>query len=183
MKTTWVAYQERQADLLILPLCLHLPYPKLALKGLNKIIPKDPENKNLTSNFEASITYNRQIGNIYTGSLYLGLFLLEQSQDFKPGGELPSYLVLGCFKFGCFGPASLRTPRYLCQRQQLSVADYEKLFYEEAQLDDTGSTHFANYQTGAFRLAKSLNTNNVFTKEINMTKLSWTGFPRRHHRT
>ncbi|MFR2166247.1 MAG: hydroxymethylglutaryl-CoA synthase, partial [Streptococcus salivarius] len=40
------------------------------------------------------------------------------------------------------------------KRQPLSVADYEKLFYEEAQLDDTGSTQFADYQTGAFRLTE-----------------------------
>ena len=40
------------------------------------------------------------------------------------------------------------------QRHNLSVADYEKLFYEEAQLDDTGSTRFATYQTGSFRLTE-----------------------------
>ena len=71
LKTTWAAYQERhQADFAdFAAFCLHLPYPKLALKGLNKIIPKDlnPENKeHLTNNFDASITYSRQIGNIYT---------------------------------------------------------------------------------------------------------------------
>ena len=87
LKTTWAVYQERhQADFAdFAAFCLHLPYPKLALKGLNKIIPKDlnPENKErLTNNFNASITYSRQIGNIYTGPLYLGLLsLLEQSQD------------------------------------------------------------------------------------------------------
>ena len=42
LKTTWVAYQERhQVDFAdFAAFCLHLPYPKLALKGLNKIIPK-----------------------------------------------------------------------------------------------------------------------------------------------
>ena len=40
------------------------------------------------------------------------------------------------------------------KRQHLSVTDYEKLFYEEAQLDDTGSTQFADYQTGAFHLTE-----------------------------
>ena len=169
MKTTWVAYQERhQANFAdFAAFCLHLPYPKLALKGLNKIIPKDlnPENKErLTNNFDASITYSRQIGNIYTGSLYLGLLsLLEQSQDLKAGDKI------GFFSYGSGAVSEIFSGRLVegykdllrsdrldtfAKRQQLSVTDYEKLFYEEAQLDDTGSTQFADYQTGAFRLAE-----------------------------
>ena len=169
LKTTWAAYQERhQADFAdFAAFCLHLPYPKLALKGLNKIIPKDlnPENKErLTNNFDASITYSRQIGNIYTGSLYLGLLsLLEQSQDLKAGDKI------GFFSYGSGAVSEIFSGRLVegykdllrsdrldtfAKRQHLSVADYEKLFYEEAQLDDTGSTQFADYQTGAFRLAE-----------------------------
>ena len=169
LKTTWSAYQERhQADFTdFAAFCLHLPYPKLALKGLNKIIPKDlnPENKErLTSNFEASITYSRQIGNIYTGSLYLGLLsLLEQSQDLKAGDKI------GFFSYGSGAVSEIFSGRLVegykdllrsdrldtfAKRQKLSVADYEKLFYEEAQLDDTGSTQFATYQTGPFRLTE-----------------------------
>ncbi|MFR4617756.1 MAG: hydroxymethylglutaryl-CoA synthase, partial [Streptococcus salivarius] len=169
LKTTWAAYQERhQADFAdFAAFCLHLPYPKLALKGLNKIIPKDlnPENKErLTNNFDASITYSRQIGNIYTGSLYLGLLsLLEQSQDLKAGDKI------GFFSYGSGAVSEIFSGRLVegykdllrsdrldtfAKRQQLSVTNYEKLFYEEAQLDDTGSTQFADYQTGAFRLAE-----------------------------
>ena len=154
LKTTWAAYQERhQLTLLTLQLfCLHLPYPKLALKGLNKIIPKDlnPENKErLTNNFDASITYSRQIGNIYTGSLYLGLLLcLNSHKDFKAGDKI------GFFSYGSGAVSEIFSGRLVegykdllrsdrldtfAKRQQLSVADYEKLFYEEAQLDDTGS--------------------------------------------
>ena len=169
LKTTWAAYQERhQADFAdFAAFCLHLPYPKLALKGLNKIIPKDlnPENKErLTKNFDASITYSRQIGNIYTGSLYLGLLsLLEQSQDLKAGDKI------GFFSYGSGAVSEIFSGRLVegykdllrsdrldtfAKRQPLSVADYEKLFYEETQLDDTGSTQFTDYQTGAFRLTE-----------------------------
>ena len=43
LKTTWAAYQERhQADFAdFAAFCLHLPYPKLALKGLIKSFQKD----------------------------------------------------------------------------------------------------------------------------------------------
>ena len=179
VRPTWAAYQERhQADFAdFAAFCLHLPYPKLALKGLNKIIPKDlnPENKvRLTNNFDASITYSRQIGNIYTGSLYLGLLsLLEQSQDLKAGDKI------GFFSYGSGAVSEIFSGRLVegykdllrsdrldifAKRQHLSVSDYEKLFYEEAQLDDTGSTQFADYQTGAFRLAEISETPTLSTK-------------------
>ena len=166
--TVFGSLERHQADFAdFAAFCLHLPYPKLALKGLNKIIPKDlnPENKErLTNNFDASITYSRQIGNIYTGSLYLGLLsLLEQSQDLKAGDKI------GFFSYGSGAVSEIFSGRLVegykdllrsdrldifAKRQHLSVSDYEKLFYEEAQLDDTGSTQFADYQTGAFRLAE-----------------------------
>ena len=169
LKTTWSAYQERhQTDFAdFAAFCLHLPYPKLALKGLNKIIPKElnsEKKERLTSNFEASITYSRQIGNIYTGSLYLGLLsLLEQSQDLKAGDKIGffsygsgavSEIFSGCLVEGYMDMLHSNRLDTFANRKKLSVADYEKLFYEEAQLDDTGSTQFAEYQTGAFRLAE-----------------------------
>ena len=89
--------------------------------------------------------------------------LLEQSQDLKAGDKI------GFFSYGSGAVSEIFSGRLVegykdllrsdrldtfAKRQQLSVADYEKLFYEEAQLDDTGSTQFADYQTGAFRLAE-----------------------------
>ncbi len=76
LKTTWAEYQKRhEAELSdFAAFCFHLPYPKLALKGLNKIMPKDMDNQaknQLTDNFDLSIQYSRQVGNIYTGSYIL----------------------------------------------------------------------------------------------------------------
>jgi len=55
--------------------CLHIPYVKLAYKALYDIlqIPLSAMNR-----FLDSVKYNQQVGNIYTGSLYLHLIgLLE----------------------------------------------------------------------------------------------------------
>lgn len=167
LKTTWKEYQDRHETNLadFSAFCLHLPFPKLALKGLNKLIDKsitEEKKAELQDNFDASITYSRKIGNIYTGSLYLGLLsLLENSQSLKAGDKI------GLFSYGSGAVSEifsmslvddyqtmLETNRHelLAQRTILSVADYEKLFYEEAKLDDTGTASFPAYKTGDFRL-------------------------------
>lgn len=169
LKTTWAEYQKRNnADLKdFSAVCLHLPFPKLALKGLNKLMSKDlpEENKaQLFGNFERSIVYSRKVGNIYTGSLYLGLLsLLENSDTLKAGDKI------GLFSYGSGAVSEifsvtlvdgyqkmLKTSRLseLDKRQPLSVADYEKLFYEEAILDENGTATFTNYETGRFRLKR-----------------------------
>lgn len=168
LKTTWEEYQQRNQSGLedFSAFCLHLPFPKLALKGLQKLMTRDlPKEKQaeLVANFESSITYSRQVGNIYTGSLYLGLLsLLETSRTLKAGDRIALFsygsgavseifsvtLVSGYEKM-------LETNRLdsLTQRIPLSVTDYEKLFYQELVLDQEGSTSFEAYKTGAFRLS------------------------------
>lgn len=169
LKTTWSVYQNRyQANLNDYAAFLfHLPYPKLALKGLNKIMDKSLEQETkdrLTENFEQSITYSRQVGNIYTGSLYLGLLsLLENTTTLKAGDKI------GFFSYGSGAVSEifsgnlvegyekmLRSDRLanLKTRTKLSVANYEKLFYEDVKLDESGSAIFDDYQTGPFYLDK-----------------------------
>lgn len=182
LKTTWTEYQKRNdTDLKeFAAVCLHLPFPKLALKGLNKLMTKElpEENKaQLLANFERSIVYSRKVGNIYTGSLYLGLLsLLENSETLKAGDKI------GLFSYGSGavsemfsatlvdGYRKMLNPSRLSEldeRQPLSVADYEKLFYEEALLDENGTTTFANYETGNFRLTGIEQHQRIYTKNDN----------------
>ncbi|MBM7643120.1 hydroxymethylglutaryl-CoA synthase [Streptococcus loxodontisalivarius] len=167
LKTTWAEYQRREETDLsdFAAFCFHLPFPKLALKGLNKIMDKsldDSVKTRLKDNFDQSITYSRQVGNIYTGSLYLGLLsLLENSQTLKAGDKI------GLFSYGSGAVCEifsvnlvkgfekmLRNDRKkdLENRQVISVDQYEQLFYEEAHLDQDGNATFADYKTGAFYL-------------------------------
>ncbi|MTV69545.1 hydroxymethylglutaryl-CoA synthase, partial [Streptococcus pneumoniae] len=110
----------------------------------------------LQKHFDESIIYSQKVGNIYTGSLFLGLLsLLENSDSLKAGDKiaLNSYgsgavseffsveLVEGFEK-------QLRKNRLdlLDQRQALSVADYERFFFEEANLDESGSATMSGYE-------------------------------------
>lgn len=182
LKTTWVEYKNRNQVHLtdFAAICLHLPYPKLALKGLNKIIDKDcPEHvkQKLNYNFDAAITYSRQIGNIYTGSLYLGLLsLLENSSSLKAGDKIALFsygsgavsemfsatLIEGYEKM-------LQTDRskLFKERIPLTVKEYEKIFYEEAQIDDNGNAEITQYKTKDFTLAEIKSHQRIYERVAN----------------
>ncbi len=169
LKTTWTEYQKRHKLALkdFAAYCFHLPYPKLALKGLNKIMDKSlpqEQQDQLRKNFEASILYSQKVGNIYTGSLFLGLLsLLENSNNLKAGDRIALFgygsgavseifsanLVEGYEKH-----LSQTRLEELDQRRALSIADYERIFFEEAKLDAEGNASFSGYEEQSFALAE-----------------------------
>ena len=169
LKTTWDEYQKRHKLSLkdFAAYCFHLPYPKLALKGLNKIMDKSlpqEQQDQLRKNFEASILYSQKVGNIYTGSLFLGLLsLLENSDKLKAGDKI------ALFSYGSGAVAEIFSaslvPGYekqlsrtrleeLDQRQALSVEEYEHIFFAEAELDAEGNASFSGYEEQSFALAE-----------------------------
>ncbi|MCO4525243.1 hydroxymethylglutaryl-CoA synthase [Streptococcus infantarius subsp. infantarius] len=167
LKTTWAEFQKRFNTSLadFSAFCFHLPFPKLALKGFNKVMDKNlPEDfkEKLKENFESTILYSKEVGNIYTGSLYLGLLsLLENSKNLVAGDQI------ALFSYGSGAVAEifsatlvdgfkdmLQTNRLetLKNRIRLSVEDYEKLFFEEAAIDSEGNANIPEYKTGVFTL-------------------------------
>ena len=166
LKTTWAEYQKRTGLTLtdFASVCFHLPYPKLALKGLKKILDKsvsEEKKDQLQYNFDQSILYSQRVGNIYTGSLFLGLLsLLENHPQLKAGDRI------ALFSYGSGAVSEIFSANLvpgfeqlldhkrmdkLDQRTVLSVADYERLFYEEVDLDSSGNQVFepATLQTYA----------------------------------
>lgn len=165
--TTWAEHQRRFSSQLedLAAFCFHIPFPKLALKGLNSLMAEDTSDQvaeRLRDNFGHSIAYNRQVGNIYTGSLYLSLLsLLHHSQTLAAGDKI------GLFSYGSGAVCELFTLTLvegfdqhlgdsyqpeLDSRLALSVADYEQVFYEELLLDETGSVQAPTYATSGFAL-------------------------------
>ena len=166
LKTTWAEYQKRTGLALtdFAAVCFHLPYPKLALKGLKKILDKSvPEEKKdqLQYNFDQSILYSQRVGNIYTGSLFLGLLSLLENQPQLKAGDRIALFSYGSGAVSEIFSANLvpgfeqlldhKRMEKLDQRTVLSVADYERLFYEEVDLDPSGNQVFepATHQTFA----------------------------------
>ena len=166
LKTTWAEYQKRTGLTLtdFASVCFHLPYPKLALKGLIKILDKslsEEKKDQLQYNFDQSILYSQRVGNIYTGSLFLGLLSLLENQPQLKAGDRIALFSYGSGAVSEIFSANLvpgfeqlldhKRMEKLDQRTVLSVADYERLFYEEVDLDPSGNQVFepATHQTFA----------------------------------
>ena len=169
LKTTWAEYQKRNQVSLkdFAAVCFHLPYPKLALKGMKKIMDKSlpiEQQEQLQANFEQSILYSQKVGNIYTGSLFLGLLsLLENSTTLKAGDRIAlfsygsgavSEIFSGQLVAGFKQQLETNRMEKLDSRTPLSILDYEKVFFEEAKLDENGSANFTGYENQDFALAE-----------------------------
>ena len=130
---------------------------------MDKSLPQEQQDQ-LRKNFEASILYSQKVGNIYTGSLFLGLLsLLENSDKLKAGDKI------ALFSYGSGAVAEIFSvflvPGYekqlsqtrlkeLDQRQALSVEEYEHIFFAEAELDAEGNASFSGYEEQSFALAE-----------------------------
>jgi hydroxymethylglutaryl-CoA synthase len=126
----------------------HIPYTKMGKKALLANIAEETpiEQERLLERYEESIVYSRRIGNLYTGSLYLGLIsLLENSKALKAGDQI------GLFSYGSGAVAEfftgelvsgyadhLRKAEHLAlldSRHQLAIAEYEKMFTETLDIN------------------------------------------------
>lgn len=179
LKTTWLEYQKRYQLTLddFAAVCFHLPYPKLALKGLKKIMDKSlPQEKKdlLQKHFDQSILYSQKVGNIYTGSLFLGLLsLLENTDSLKAGDKIALYsygsgavaeFFSGELVEGYEAYLDKDRLNKLNQRTALSVADYEKVFFEGVDLDETNSAQFAGFENQDFALVEILDHQRRYSK-------------------
>ncbi|CAM3230781.1 hydroxymethylglutaryl-CoA synthase [Streptobacillus ratti] len=153
------AYSEysRLNDVDFRAICLHVPYTKMAYKGLNSIT----NDEKLLKEFEASVIYNKRIGNIYTGSLYLSMLsLILNSKNIKPGDKI------GMFSYGSGAVAEFFSvtlaEKYkeslnkenieykINSRKRYSVKEYEDIFFEDINLDETGSIDLGNIDDDAY---------------------------------
>ncbi|WP_042224787.1 hydroxymethylglutaryl-CoA synthase [Oceanobacillus manasiensis] len=132
-------------------ICFHLPYTKMGQKALKPLLPETDEatQKRLLENNEAGKTYNKRIGNIYTGSLYLSLLsLLEKQENLQEGARIGLFSygsgAVGEFFTGILQPGfkdalqPVRHKEILDSRKEISVAEYESWFNNTLPTD--GST-------------------------------------------
>lgn len=167
LTTTWTEYQNRFKTSLsdFKAFCFHIPFPKLALKGLKEMMANGVSSEHeetLLKSFQDSVTYNRQVGNIYTGSLYLSfLSLLENNSDLVAGDKIGFFsygsgavceIFQGSLVDGFKKQLASHRSKSLANRKALSIEDYEHLFFEEIKIDHEGNANLNTYHTGAFAL-------------------------------
>lgn len=152
-ETIWAEYQRKFNQPLesFTALCFHLPYTKMGKKALDLIIESAPvaDQERLLENYRLSTLYSRNIGNIYTGSLYLSLIsLLDHQSQLKAGNKI-GFFSYGSGAVGEFFSGHLQEgfkehivtsqhQNLLANRTKLSIADYETRFKQELPKD--GST-------------------------------------------
>lgn len=140
---TWARYQELTQRTLVdfRALAFHLPFTKMGKKALEALLAKqtDGDHELLRRQLTASQMLGRQVGNLYTGSLYLALLsLLQNSTELQAGdriglfsygsgaqGEFYSGVLVEGYEKMIDGAAMMAL---LANRRRVSVGDYEHLF-------------------------------------------------------
>lgn len=149
---SWNEYAKRENKSLadFESLCFHVPFTKMGKKALESIIDDADETtqERLRAGYEDAVYYNRYVGNIYTGSLYLSLISLLENH------ELSSGQTIGLFSYGSGSVGEFFSATVvdgyqnhldieshqsaLKQRQEVSVEDYETFFkrFDELEFDE-----------------------------------------------
>lgn len=113
-------------------ICFHLPYTKMGMKALREILDQgsQADRERLVAHYQTSTTYNKIVGNIYTGSLYLSLLsLLELSDDLKAGDKI------GLFSYGSGAVGEFFAGRLQEGfREALAIAEHKALFADRKEL-------------------------------------------------
>ena len=182
LTTTWNRYLEKNNKQLsdFDAICLHLPYPKLGLKGLNTLLETESDEaikEKLSARFNESILYSQRVGNIYTGSLFLGLLsLLENSTNLNPGDKIALY------SYGSGAVAEIFSmtlvPGYEKQlkqnrfeefnsRTRISVEEYEAMFFRDTTVDSEGNLDISDIKDDSkFVLEKIENHKRIYKKQF-----------------
>lgn len=130
-------------------ICCHMPYAKLGQKALlSQDVPQT-----ILERYEYSKYYNKFIGNIYTGSLFLSLIsLLESDESLQPNNRI-GFFAYGSGATGEFFTGVLQ-PNYkqnlnqeihqnlMKNRTKLTIDEYEALYTDQEIILNTKKHRF-----------------------------------------
>ncbi|WP_261811070.1 hydroxymethylglutaryl-CoA synthase [Levilactobacillus humaensis] len=178
-KRVWRGYQD-QTDLTIADFSafvFHLPFTKMGRKGLRQILPSATEahQAELTASFEASQADNRNVGNLYTGALYLSLLSLLRHQTMAAGeriglfsygsgaeGEFFSGTVQAGYQQGFDSTA---IDQLLDQRQRVTVTEYEEIFMQRLSSDGSDAQLAVGNDPAEYRLTGRQGEQRLYQKQ------------------
>lgn len=149
-------------------IAFHLPFTKMGKKALEAVLGErdDQTAWRLRKALLASQNYSRRVGNLYTGSLYLGLMsLLQNDPDLKAGERI------GLFSYGSGAEgefySGILQPGYqeqlsnvagdLSERQLISIAAYEQQFNDQLGMNKADVEYDISADTARFVLAGQKN--------------------------
>ena len=146
-------------------LLYHLPFVKMGFKANQLAIEGQTEAtaERLATNFTASAQYSREVGNIYTASLYLSLLSLLENGALTPGA------LIGLFSYGSGAMGEFYAgevvagyekvldrradEKMIARRQKLTVTEYEEIFNEALKLPQDNLELKSDEETGYWYFA------------------------------
>ncbi|MGM9903067.1 hydroxymethylglutaryl-CoA synthase [Enterococcus sp. 10A9_DIV0425] len=150
-------------------LSFHIPYTKMGKKALQSVIDEADgvTQERLLARYEEAIVYSRRIGNLYTGSLYLGLIsLLENSEILKAGDRI------GLFSYGSGAVSEFFTgyleenyqeflfkedhQEMLDSRKELTVDEYEEVFNEKLPEHGASAEYTSDVPFSIYKVADNI---------------------------
>lgn len=173
----WQRYQQITGHQLadFAALTFHLPFTKMGKKALEGLLQADQSAvaENLRSQLTASQIYSRKVGNLYTGSLYLGLMSLLQNGTVNAGDRI------GLFSYGSGAEGEFYTgivqPQFkkylndvaddLEARQQVSVGQYEQEFNAQLGLNQADIAFDLSNDHETFVLAGQKNHQRIYRRQ------------------
>ena len=143
LNKSWQGYRQKNSKTQLNAICFHVPYTKLALKGITNLTT----NEDIMEEFYNSIIFNKRVGNIYTGSLYLSLLsLLVNTDRLKAGDNIGMYsygsgAVSQFFSFKLVEGYKKYINKELLEnklnnRSKFSIDDYEQIFFENKEINE-----------------------------------------------
>ena len=157
-------------------LIFHLPYTKMGKKGLEGLLQDDKSAtaERLRKNLFAEQRLSRQVGNLYTGSLYLGLLSLLQNGDVLPGERI------GLFSYGSGAEGEFYSgilqeqysknidtdlDKFLQDRQHISIPVYEQMFNNQLGMREDDVVYDVDQDPSKFVLVGQQNHQRIYKKQ------------------
>jgi len=164
LKAAWKQYAEESGRSLddFARFCYHIPFTRMAAKAHQKLA-RGISDEDLEKVIGESLIYNREAGNCYSASLYVGMTsLLDNASENLSGKRIGLYSYgsgcVGEFFSGTVQPgyraALLTKPhqKLLSDRAELTFQQYEDIYHYGIPTDG-GKHNFPQYCTGPFRFA------------------------------
>lgn len=176
LTTTFNHYQTKNAKSLedFAAICLHIPFAKQGLKGIKALTNDTDTLTRLTKRFDEAIVYNKIVGNIYTGSIFLSLLsLLENSTELKANDQILFYsygsgavceIFSGHLVEGYENQLDSNRLETLNQRIRLTVEDYQDIFFADILVDEHGNSATLPTDNNPFTLVKIQNHQRIYRK-------------------
>ena len=155
-------------------ICFHLPYTKMGMKAFKPFLEEmsEEEQERFTARYQEAAVYNRQVGNIYTGSLFLSFISLLENSSVLVAGDRIGFFSYGSGAVGEFFAGELvegfenqlhiaEHQALLANRKMLTVEEYEEIFTEV--VDASGEQTFTREDNSPITLTAVVDHQRQYT--------------------